>query len=511
MRLSLRVVGVSLIVLMISACNLNTSPRTEESPTPADDFGYRVPSPTNGDSFVLTTPTDTLPTLNFSTVDLSTLTPRPTLFIPSPFPTLIVPTAISAQSGLPPRPTMRPAPPRPEVTTPNIPLIPDSAFVNSPAGVSFDLGAFIVSQPGKIGTWQESVSKRQFTATESIQFVSMNMSINPRLLLALAEYQGGWLSNPAPDGDAANYPFGKVEDTRKGLFLQAIWAGNQLNQAYYDWKQRGVTRVTLPGGEKISFEPDLPAGTIALQTYFAALSPDRATWERHIGESGFIQTYRALFGDPFAGGYDPVVPYPLQQPVMQLPFVRGELWYFTSGPHGAWGRLTSGWSALDFAPPTPPETVIREQGRCYVSPYFVTAVADGVIARSGDGAVVLDLDMDGDERTGWTVIYLHIARQDRIARGTRIAAGSPIGRPSCEGFYLNSQGTHVHIARRYNGEWIAADCQLCRYDVDNPPLQFGDWVAHGVPRRANEGYLQNGSQIRKLHNRRDSEINGLIW
>jgi len=40
------------------------------------------------------------------------------------------------------------------------------------------------------------------------------------------------------------------------------------------------------------------------------------------------------------------------------------------------------------------------QGDCYVSPNWVTAAAPGVIARSGEGYVVLDLDGDGDEHTG---------------------------------------------------------------------------------------------------------------
>jgi murein DD-endopeptidase MepM/ murein hydrolase activator NlpD len=67
---------------------------------------------------------------------------------------------------------------------------------------------------------------------------------------------------------------------------------------------------------------------------------------------------------------------------------------------------------------------------------------------------VLDLDGDGDERTGWVVFYLHIAEKDRIAVGTVVQQGDPIGHPSCEGG--TSTGTHVHIARKYNGEWIPA-------------------------------------------------------
>src|SRR5690606_37535414 len=107
----------------------------------------------------------------------------------------------------------------------------------------------------------------------------------------------------------------------------------------------------------------------------------------------FYHTYTAYFGDPFTNIIEPLFPPNLQQPALTLPFRPGQTWFYTGGPHGGWGS-GSAWSAVDFAPPDE-----RPAGgsSCYVSEYFATAVAPGVIARSGDGAVVLDLDGDGDE------------------------------------------------------------------------------------------------------------------
>jgi len=85
-------------------------------------------------------------------------------------------------------------------------------------------------------------------------------------------------------------------------------------------------------------------------------------------------------------------------------------------------------------------------------------MASGVIARSGEGAVILDLDGDGIEQTGWDIMYLHIETRDRIPVGTLVEQGDKIGHPSCEGG--TSTGTHVHIARKFNGEWILADGPL---------------------------------------------------
>jgi len=62
--------------------------------------------------------------------------------------------------------------------------------------------------------------------------------------------------------------------------------------------------------------------------------------------------------------------------------------------------------------------------------------------------------MDGDERTGWVVFYLHLKTDSMPRLGAYLKAGDPIGHPSCEGG--SSTGTHVHMARKYNGEWIPA-------------------------------------------------------
>jgi len=35
--------------------------------------------------------------------------------------------------------------------------------------------------------------------------------------------------------------------------------------------------------------------------------------------------------------------------------------------------------------------------------------------------VAVDLDTDGNENTGWVLIYLHLAARDRIVAGSRVA------------------------------------------------------------------------------------------
>ena len=108
-----------------------------------------------------------------------------------------------------------------------------------------------------------------------------------------------------------------------------------------------------------------------------------------------------------------------------------------------------------------------------------------MVARSETGMVVLDLDGDGDERTGWDVFYLHIGSDGRVPAGVHLKQGDPIGHPSCEGG--ESTGTHVHLARKYNGEWMPASGTL--------GFNLEGWVANSSG-EAYKGYLQRyGSTI----------------
>ncbi|HVO43510.1 MAG TPA: LysM domain-containing protein, partial [Aggregatilineales bacterium] len=363
-------------------------------------------------------------------------------------------------------------PGHPSQTTPAFKIIPDSELVNSPGVRNFDVGTYIRFQPGFIRVYSEFYSGRLMSGAEIIQFFAQNTSVSPRLLLALLEYRSHWITNPIPDGDAIDYPLGLKDPRYKGLFQQVAWATNVLNGGYYGYKQRGDTVLAFPDNTRLAYAPSLNAGTVAVQ-YFLSRSVNRPVWGYDVSQQGFFTTYMSLFGDPFRNAVEPLIPPDLTQPTFQLPFAQGETWFLTAGPHGGWDMYgNSGWAAIDFAPPAPPDD-IAAQGYCYVSPNYVLAAVGGIIARSADGIVVIDVDMDGDERTGWTLYYFHIADQDRIKAGTIVQPGSPLGHPSCEGFYLNAPATHVHIARRYNGEWIAADCWACAPGVAAPPFVLG--------------------------------------
>ncbi|MCW5851756.1 MAG: M23 family metallopeptidase [Anaerolineae bacterium] len=175
-----------------------------------------------------------------------------------------------------------------------------------------------------------------------------------------------------------------------------------------------------------------------------------------------------------------------------MPWSAGERWFISGGPHGGWGS-GSAWSALDFIPG--PDNM----GGCWdASKYWVVAAAPGVVIRSDNGEVMVDLDGDGQETTGWNILYMHTASEDRVPVGTRLKTGDRIGHPSCEGGA--STGTHLHMARKYNGEWMAADGPA--------PFNLSGWVASTTGEY--DGILVRAGERRESCECRIDETNGLV-
>ncbi|MCC6802371.1 MAG: LysM peptidoglycan-binding domain-containing protein [Anaerolineae bacterium] len=399
-----------------------------------------------------------------------------------------------------------PAPPTVEGSA--FKIVPDSRLVRAPGSPSFSVTSFVNQQPGYIRTATDTINDVPYTAAQIVQRVALEYSVDPRLLLALIEYRTHLLSSSAPRDADKDFAVGAPPYTngiqRKGLYLQLAWAADQLNYGYYGWNLRELDSVEFSGGERRLFARRLNPGTVGVQ-YVLSIGASLASWERDVGMDGLYRTYIAYFGDPFADPVEPLIPNNLQQPELTFPFPRGQVWYFTGGPHGGYGS-GSAWAAVDFAPPDNLETVTSA---CYVSENFATALAPGVIARTDEGTVVLDLDGDGDETTGWVILYLHIASRDRIAQGTVVQVGDRIGRPSCEGGFSN--GTHMHIARRYNGEWIPVSCDGCVPGVQRPPLVMDGWTVYGLAGQEYQGGMVKGGESRVAEQGRDIADNEVGW
>lgn len=345
-------------------------------------------------------------------------------------------------------------------------LIPDSEAIYSPTSRDFDPAAFVQQAGGYLAEYQEWVDGRYLSGAEIIQRVASEASVSPRLLLAFLEYRSGWVFGQPANPDSRRYPLGFHVPGKTGLYQELVMAGTHLNIGYYGQRYGKLPRMTFKDGQEAVPDPRLNAGTLGVQNLFAKFYRLEDWSEALYGPAGFVQLYYERFGDPWqrAAGVEPLFLPGMQQPALQLPFTPGERWSLTGGPHAVWNS-GSPRGAIDFAPVTGEES-------CAVSRAWVTAPAPGVIARAENNVVALDLDGDGDERTGWVLVFLHIANEGSAASGARLDLDDRIGHPSCE--RGNSTGTNVHIGRKYNGEWLAADGPL--------PMELGGWLVQAGPK-----------------------------
>jgi LasA protease len=357
-------------------------------------------------------------------------------------------------------------------------LLPDSELVYSPTAMAFDVEAFVLEAGGYLSEHREVLEdeEKAFTGVEIIQRVASELSVNPRLLLALLEYRSDWVYEHPLGAERDHYPIGFRIADRQGLYEELKIAATQMNLAYYGWREGSFTELDFESGIKLRLDPTLNAGSVAVMHLFALLSNPQ-TWEQELySPSGFSVEYFNLFGDPWhrAEQLGDLIPVDLIQPTLELPFLPGEGWSLTGGPHHAWNAGTP-LGALDFSP-------IRAEEPCAVSAAWVTASASGVIVRARDNAVALDLDGDGYEGSGWVIVYYHVAEKEMIPEGLTLAVDQRVGHPSCEGGITS--GTHVHLARKYNGEWIA---------IDGPvPFVLSGWRA--IPgERIYQGQLIKGN------------------
>lgn len=372
-------------------------------------------------------------------------------------------------------------------------LMPDSEVIYGPSALDFDVNQYLMDAGGYLSTYSEYLGTTGWTsAADIISRIALENSVNPRLLLALLEYECGCVLGQQQGRLHEGYVLGVEEYQHRWLYRQLGWAVNELSKGYYGWRTGELSGISMPDGIILRPLPDSNSGSVSILYYFASLASQNALqkipvmqrplmdsikvendWQDAIDQkNGFVDLYERMFGNPWerANFSEPLFPEGTRQPKLDLPFEPEYVWSFTSGPHKAW-QTEGANAALDFAPSS-------KHSGCVFSKALVTAAADGPVVRIGDGYIIQDLEgidpegfkiqSDYREQTGWALLYMHIQTEDKVPEGTYLMAGDPVGHPSCEGG--PATGTHLHIARKFNGEWIPADGPL--------PFVLGGWRAH---------------------------------
>lgn len=357
-------------------------------------------------------------------------------------------------------------------------LLPDNEVIQSPSSVGFDIETYVREAGGYLSRHREDVLNGRLTGAQIIQRVAAESSVNPRFLLALLEFRSGWVFGEPASASKKDYPIGFQVPGQTGLYRELIMVATHLNAGYYGWRDGSIVEMKFRDATLARIPPKLNAGSAAVQYLFSKFYR-REAWEPALFAPGsFPEKYGQMFGDPWAraAAFGPLFPEGISQPELELPFSPGERWSLTGGPHPSW-KTGSPRGAVDFAP-------VTGEPACAVSKAWVLAAASGLVIRSERSAVTIDLDGDGLEQTGWVLLYYHIAEKERIPAGTYVEKDDPIGHPSCEGGA--STGTHFHFARKYNGEWIAADGPL--------RMNLGGWLAYAAEKNY-QGEFRNGEKV----------------
>ncbi len=156
------------------------------------------------------------------------------------------------------------------------------------------------------------------SGVEVIERVAIENSINPRLLLALLEYESHWVYGQKDELNLAQrtYPMGLIDKNRESLYRQLVWAVKDLSIGYYGWREGLLTDLSFADGVTVRLAPELNAGTVALQYYFSQQRSSE-TWPLVLSvESGFPALYQEMFGNPWmrAQTVEPLYPPDLSQP-----------------------------------------------------------------------------------------------------------------------------------------------------------------------------------------------------
>ncbi len=116
-------------------------------------------------------------------------------------------------------------------------LFPDSEIIYSPSAIGFDAGAYVADARGYLAEFKEWRTDGWYNGGSVVQRVAYENSVNPRLLLALVEYQSHWIFDFPPEGaDTLSTAMG---GTGKQRPLQAVDLGDHGSGYWLLWLAGG--------------------------------------------------------------------------------------------------------------------------------------------------------------------------------------------------------------------------------------------------------------------------------
>ncbi len=332
------------------------------------------------------------------------------------------------------------------------PLLDDGRLFYEPGWGATEVRRYLEGRPGILGQWRTWLGDQEVALADIIAGYGFLYGVNPKVLLALLEFQGGLVDDPSPSPDALDWALGYRNDQARGLELQLDWAAREIYRSRRDYPL--ATAIFLADGSSVDLPPGTNLGSYAVLR-LVGLGGDeyRLNLLQGTTEDSFVQTYRRLFGeDPrLSWGELPALtirpflikPYHGDYEVTSLfdhagPFLSPDgvvVSHMGSEANGLPGDGHNGWDyALDFDVP-------------------VVAAAGGVVLWAGPsddrcGSPALGVVLD--HGNGFQTLYWHLSRVD-VASGEQVSQGQVLGLAGATGC---SYGPHLHFEVHFLGRAV---------------------------------------------------------
>lgn len=348
-----------------------------------------------------------------------------------------VPTATSSSdvaTAIPVSPTAAPAP-----------FFDDQRFMYEPGFYAPQIQAFLDAQPGPLKRLSFPVGDQQHRFAEVLVGQSCYYSVNPKVLLALLEFQGGLLSSTAPTSEQFAWAMGFHGDNGnwRGTTAQVRWAVRQIFQAKRDFLQQ----MPLTFSDGSSMPP--PSG-MRLSEYAVArvLAPTMGPGALPGALRAFLETYMRLFDDPRVPPSDwptpanPFLTRPMERNARVTSFFDHDVPLLNKSGSVLtyWGREETdiafaydGHDGWDYALAPPDMALAAAEGDVV----FAGRADDNCATR----AVIVD------HRNGYRTLYWHLARVD-VTIGDRVSRRQPVGVVGESGC---ARGPHLHFGVQFLG------------------------------------------------------------
>ncbi len=338
-----------------------------------------------------------------------------------------------------------------ELPSPPAVLFDDGRFTSEQGLTVPTIQALLEQQPGPLKSALISVGDRNQSLAEVVVGQAYLYSLNPKLLLALLEYQSQLLSDPNPSAERLDWAmaFHGEDEKWQGLHAQLRWAARELRRGVRDYPV--VTELTYkPDGDEEVKGP-LPEGlNAASYAVLRVLAQTRTPEEvaQLLADGSFVATYSKLFEDPRAplgplpGPAQPFLRSPLPKPTYVTSFFDHEYPFLVQN-----GSLVSWWGRR--------ETEVSYDGHDgwdygLRPPDPILAAAPGTVVwvgNSDDGCATPARGVIIDHGNGYRTLYWHLS-EIHVELGQQVSAGDQLGIVGASGCAI---GPHLHFQTQYLG------------------------------------------------------------